>query len=143
MRLSMTSWPLFIKKTVAVFALSLLVVPLVGMKGGFPATAYLGGLVVLHVFVLAIYFYRIRFRELDHDLRSLIARVAALVFVGYLLLVVSDFDESTPRSTLVIQMLVVSVLHTAVLLLLMVRIARPDQAPAVGPRAIAEEPVEG
>ncbi|MGE0227574.1 MAG: hypothetical protein AB7I38_02810 [Dehalococcoidia bacterium] len=140
----MTDWPLFIKKTVAVFALSLLVVPLVGMKGGFPATAYLVGLVALHVFVLGIYFYRIRFRELDHDYRSLIARVAALVFVGYLLLVVSDFDESTSRNTLAMQMIGVSVLHTAVLLLLMVRISRPDTGgPRKPPAGIAEEPAEG
>jgi len=138
----MTSWPLFIKKTVAVFALSLLVVPLVGLKGGFPATVYLVGLVALHLFVLGIYFYRIRIRELDHDYRSLVARVAALVFVGYLLVAVSDFDDSTPRSTLLVQMLVVSLLHTAVLVLLMLRISRPDLSSAA-PRSIAEEPAEG
>ncbi|HRC62955.1 MAG: hypothetical protein K1X87_10775 [Dehalococcoidia bacterium] len=139
MRLSMTSWPLFLKKTAAVFALSLLVVPLVGMKGGVPATVYLIGLVALHLFVLGIYFYRIRFRELDHDLRSLIARVAALAFVGYLLVAVSDFDESTPRSTLLTQMLVVSLLHTVVLVLLMVRISRS----AAFTPSVSDEPAEG
>ncbi len=139
MRLTMTNWPLFIKKTVAVFALSLLVVPLVGMKGGFPATLYLVGLIVLHVFVLGIYLYRIRFRELDHDFRSLIARIAALAFVGFLLVPVSEFDDSTPRSTLIWQMLGVSVLHTAVLLLLMVRASRPDAYPR---SSIADEPAE-
>ncbi len=130
MQVTMTDWPLFAKKTASVFALSLLVVPLVEMKGGMPATAYLAGLVGLHAFVLAIYFYRIRFTELDPDTRSLVARIGALLFVTYLLVVVSDFDESTPVSGLLIQMLGVSVLHTAVLALLMVRIHRQPPAPA-------------
>lgn len=141
MRLSMTSWPLFLKKTAAVFALSFLVIPLVQMKGGLPATLYLVGLVVLHVVVLGIYFYRIRFRDLDGDVRSLVARVAALVFVGYLLLAVSDFDESTPVSTLLIQMFGVSVLHTAVLVLLMVRLTRPASASYAG-SSLTDEPAE-
>jgi hypothetical protein len=136
----MTDWALFLKKTVAVFALSLLLVPLVEMQGGVPAMVYMVGLVVLHVFVLGIYFYRIRFRELDPDPRSLVARVGALAAMVYLLAVVSDFDQSTPASTLLLQMLGVSVLHTLVLALLMVRINYRSPRPA--PTSLTEEPAE-
>ena len=122
MRVTMTDWPLFAKKTAMVFALSLLVIPLAQAKGGLPAMAYLMGLAGLHASVLVIYFYRIRVRELDPDARSLILRVAALVVVVYLLAVVSSFDESTPVSSLLVQMLGVSLLHTVVLALLMLRI---------------------
>lgn len=136
----MTSWPLFLKKTAAVFALSLLLVPLVEMRGGVPAMVYVVGLVVLHIFVLGIYFYRIRFRELDPDPRSLIARVGALAAMVYLLAVVSDFNQSTATSTLLLQMLGVSVLHTLVLALLMVRI---QYRPGVATSVLTEETAEG
>jgi hypothetical protein len=139
-RITMTNWPLFLKKTAAVFALSLLLVPLVELKGGVPAMVYVVGLVVLHVFVLGIYFYRIRFRELDPDVRSLFARVGALAFMIYLLAVASDFDQSTAMSTLVVQMAGVSLLHTVVLALLMIRIQyRPPHAAAT---ALVEEATE-
>jgi tellurite resistance protein TehA-like permease len=134
LRVVMTDWGLFWKKTLAVFGLSLLVIPLVELRGGLPAIAYMVGLVVLHAFVLVIYFYRIRFRELDPDTRSLIARIGALAVMVYLLTAVTDFQESTPMSTLVLQMLGVSLLHTVVLALLMLRLEhRGTYARAVGP----------
>jgi hypothetical protein len=127
---TMTDWALFAKKTAAVFALSLLLVPLVEMKGGVPGVVYMVGLVAVHLFVLVIYFYRVRFRELDPDPRSLLARVGALIFMVYLLTVASNFDEATPMSTLLLQMLGVSVLHAIVLALLMVRVDRRRYATA-------------
>ena len=139
-RVSMTDWALFTRKTVAVFGLSLLVVPLVELQGGLPAMAYVMGLIALHLFVLAIYCYRVRFRELDPDARSLVARVGALAFMVYLLVVVSDFEESTPTSTLLLQMLVISVLHTVVLALLMTRIRYRGPHPAIA--TLADEAAE-
>lgn len=138
-RVTMVDWGLFAKKTAAVFALSLLLVPLVEMKGGMPAVVYMVGLVVLHVFVLGIYFYRVRFRELDPDPRSLLARVGALAFMVYLLAVASNFDEATPMSTLLLQMLGVSVLHAVVLALLMLRVERRGYVAAP---ALIEETAE-
>jgi hypothetical protein len=140
-RITMTDWPLFLKKTAAVFGLSLLLVPLVELKGGVPAMVYVVGLVALHVFVLGIYFYRIRFRELDPDVRSLLARVGALAFMIYLLAVASDFDQSTSMSTLVLQMAGVSLLHTVVLALLMLRIQYAKRL-TPPPASLAEEAVE-
>jgi hypothetical protein len=124
----MTSWSLFLKKTAAVFVLAFALVPLLEAKGRLPASAYVGGLVALHIFVLAVYLYRVRFRDLDMDLRSLAARVVALLVVTYLLAVVSGFEAGMPRGQLVVQMLAVCVLHTAILVLLMTRVERPARA---------------
>jgi hypothetical protein len=113
---------LFWIKTLSVFALAFALVPLVALKQEFPATLYAAGLVVLHIGVLLVYLYRVRFRELDPDRRSLFGRALALAVVSYLLYAVSSFDPDTPLGMLTLQMLGVSVLHTAVLALLMVRI---------------------
>jgi tellurite resistance protein TehA-like permease len=122
LRVQLADTALFIQKTVTVFAVSFALLPLVGLKSDIPATLYVVSLVVLHLFVLAIYLYRVRFRELDPDARSLVARLLAVAVVVYLLFAVSSFEEGAPRSTLASQMLGLSVLHTAMLALLMVRV---------------------
>lgn len=121
-RLSLTEPRLFAIKTASVFLLAFMLLPLVSVKDGMPATLYAGGLVALHVVILGIYFYRVRLRDLDADRRSLVARVFALVVMTYLLMVVSRFDPESSISTLALQMLAVSVVHMAVLLLFMVRV---------------------
>jgi hypothetical protein len=121
-RLSLTEPRLFAIKTASVFLLAFMLLPLVSVKDGMPATLYAGGLVALHVVILGIYFYRARFQDLDADRRSLVARVFALVVMTYLLMVVSRFDPDSSMSTLALQMLAVSVVHMAVLLLFMVRV---------------------
>lgn len=134
MLLRMTSWSLFVKKTVAVFVLAFALVPLLEVKGQLPAGIYVGGLVALHLFVLGIYVYRVRFRDLDGDARSLIARVVALLVVTYLLGMVSAFEAGSGRGELLWQMLAVSVLHTVILVLLMTRVERPAPALLREPR---------
>ena len=138
MRLAMTDWRLFLAKTASVLVLTALVAPLVLVKGGIPATAYLIGLVVLHVIVLALYVYRVRFRQLDPDARSLAMRIGALVAVGYLLAVVSRFDGQTPTSSLLAQLAAVFVLHTVVLALLMTK-----RLPSRPLTALATDPGDG
>lgn len=135
MRISLTDRSLFLGKTLVVFVVSFALLPLVELKHDLPALLYAGALIVLHILVLAVYLYRVRFRELDSNVRSLAARILALVVVSYLLIAVSSFEEGASLSTLAWQMLGVSVLHTAVLALLMVRVTfeRPSTAsqPAV------------
>ena len=144
MRLRLSEPRLFVIKTVSVFALAFALVPLLAMKQELSAQLYAGSLVVLHVFVLGVYFYRVRFRELDPDARSLIARVLALVVVVYLLSAVSAFDQEAPLTTLALQMLGISILHMAVLLLLMVRVERGGEGEAereaVGAASTADTP---
>ena len=128
MRVEIADPALFIKKTVTVFAVSFALLPLVGFKSDIPAMLYVVNLVVLHLFVLAAYLYRVRVRELDPDARSLIARLLAVAVVVYLLFAVSSFEEGAPRSTLALQMLGLSVLHTAMLTLLMVRVRYAERS---------------
>ncbi len=122
LRVELTDSALFITKTVTVFAVSFALLPLVDLKSDIPAMLYVVSLVVLHLFVLAIYLYRVRVRELDPDARSVVARLLAVAVVVYLLFAVSSFEEGAPLSTLALQMLGLSVLHTAMLALLMVRV---------------------
>lgn len=121
MRIEFIDWPLFVRKTVAVFGLTLLLVPLLELKSDIPARAYLAGLVLLHIGVLVIYFYRVRLREVAPDARAIIARVSALVLVSTLLALVSKFDPAAPTSTLLVQALAVALLHEVILVLLMAR----------------------
>ena len=130
MRLHLPDRALFVRKTATVFVLAFVLVPLVDLKHQLPALIYAGALVALHVVVLGVYLYRVRFRELDADWRSLVARVMALVLVTYLLSAVSGFEEGTPQSWLAAQMFGISMLHTSVLALLMVRVERVEPVPA-------------
>jgi hypothetical protein len=124
---------LFLRKTVTVFALAVLLLPLVRMKSQVPALAYVTVLLALHVAVLGLYFYRTQVRSLDPDRRSLIARVIAVAFLGYLLYVVSRVSADTPTLWLVAQVLVASALHTSLLALLSVKVELQTRiaAPAV------------
>lgn len=124
MRIEFVDWPLFVRKTVAVFALTLLLVPLLELKSTLPARAYLAALVLLHVGVLVIYLYRVRLREVAPDARAVVARVSALVLVSVLLALVSKFDPAAPTATLLAQALAVALLHEVILLLLMARVVR-------------------
>lgn len=131
MRARLVDARLFVVKTVSVFVLSLALVPLVALKQELPVLLYAGGLVVLHIFVVGIYVYRVRFRDLDPDWRSLVARVLALAVVTYLLFAGSSFAPDASLVTLTMQMVAVSVLHTLVLVLLMVRIEPRRASPLI------------
>lgn len=130
MRLQIVHPALFAKKTVSVFVLAFALLPLVTLKQDLPALLYAGALVLLHAFVLVAYLYRVRFRELDADWRSLVARLLALAVVMYLLSAASRFSPDEGLGTLGAQMLAISVLHTAVLVLLMARVVPASGAPA-------------
>ena len=117
---------LFLWKAASVLLLSAALFPILSVKDGIPATIYTGALVVLHVVILGIYLYRVRFRDLDPDIRALALRVMALVVVTYLLLIVSRFDPDGPRSTLAIQLLAITAFHAILLALVMIRVEPRD-----------------
>ncbi|MDA0352667.1 MAG: hypothetical protein O3A10_10725 [Chloroflexi bacterium] len=113
---------LFLWKAASVLLLSAALFPVLSLKDGIPATAYALSLVVLHVAILGIYLYRVKFRELDPDARALALRVLALIVVSYLLVIVSRFDPDGPRSTLATQLLAITAFHAILLALVMIRI---------------------
>jgi hypothetical protein len=92
------------------------------VKDGIPATLYTASLVVLHVAILGIYLYRVRFRDLDPDARALALRVLALIVVAYMLVIVSRFDPDGPRATLAMQLLAITAFHAILLALVMIRV---------------------
>jgi hypothetical protein len=121
---------LFLWKAASVLLLSAALFPILSVKDGIPATIYTAALVVLHVAILGIYLYRVRFRDLDPDARALALRVLALIVVGYLLVVVSRFDPDGPRNTLALQLLGVTAFHAVLLALVMIRL-EPRDDPAI------------
>ena len=122
MRFVLSNPRLFLSKTVMVFALSFALIPLLQWKSDLPALAYSGSMVALHVFILGIYLYRVRFRDLDPDRRSLVARILGLAITTYLLSTTSSFSGESSVATLALQMLAVSLVHMGILALLMVRV---------------------
>jgi glycerol kinase len=71
---------LFVINALSVLALSFALLPIVAIKSSIPAVLYVGLLIVTHIFVLAIYLYRLRFRDLDPNLRSPEHRLAPTAF---------------------------------------------------------------
>lgn len=114
---------LFVAKTIFVWAASFAFVPLIDAneEGRISAVVYAVVLVALHVLFLIIYFWRVRFRELDPNWRSLVARVLGLVASVYLLYLVAG-HLSTNLSTLSLELFGLCLVHTFILLLLTIRI---------------------
>ena len=136
MRLILLDRRLFVRKTATVILATVALIPLASLKSGMPLGLYLGSLVVLHLFVLALYVYRVRFRELDPDWRSLAARVLAIGFVLYLLAAVEGFDAADSRRTMLLQAALAAGLHTFVLALLMVRVSYGPPEPTAVPSTV-------
>ena len=113
---------IFLGKALSVLVLSIALLPILALKSNIPAILYVGALVVIHILVLAIYFYRVRFRELDPNFRSLFARIIALAVVTYLLVIVSRFEPDSSWLTLSYQMLGITIFHALLLVLIMVRV---------------------
>lgn len=130
MRFVLSNPRLFLLKTASVFVLSFALVPLLQWKDELPALLYTGSLVALHVFILGIYLYRVRFRDLDPDRRSLVARILGLAITVYLLSATSAFDADSSIPRLAMQMLGVSIVHMVILLLLMVRVVPANTSTA-------------
>lgn len=114
---------LFIAKTILVWAASFAFIPLIDANetGRISALVYAAILVVLHVLFLIIYFWRVRFRELDPNWRSLVARIMGLLASVYLLYLVAG-HLSTNLGTLSLELLGLCLVHTFILLLLTIRI---------------------
>ncbi|MBT5775533.1 MAG: hypothetical protein HOH95_14295 [Dehalococcoidia bacterium] len=117
---------LFLIKALSVLVLSYALLPILAVKSSVPAYFYVSLMIVIHILVLAIYVYRVRFRELDASYRSLIARLIALAVVTYLLVVVSRFEDDASWAMLAFQMLGVTVFHAILLALIMFRLERRE-----------------
>jgi len=125
---------LFLRKTALIILASYSLLPLLLYKSSLPGALYASLLIVIHVGVLIVYVYKVRFRDLDVDRLSLGGRVLGLVTVIWLLTVVSGWQDHDHVGILAVQMLVLCLVHTVVLAFLMVAIERiSEPVPVVEP----------
>ena len=87
-------------KTALVFLASYALVPLLMSKSRLPSWAYALLLIGIHIGVLLVYLFRVRFMQLDADRRALAARVLGLGVSVWLLTVVRALNHARPASHL-------------------------------------------
>lgn len=85
---------LFIRKALVLFATTFALAPVLFWKHTLAATIYVAVLVVIHVWALVVFIYRLKWREAFRDRGGLLLRGGGLVFFGVLLgLVELDADS--------------------------------------------------
>ena len=130
--LSIPKPKLFIGKTLFVWAASFAFIPLIAANnaGRITAVTYAAVLIALHVLFLVIYFWRVPFRDLDSNWRSLAARLLGLAASVYLLYIVAGSLPSN-LGLLAIDLLGLCCVHTLILLLLTVKVDTAPKTPPV------------
>lgn len=129
---------LFVRKALLVFGASIALIPLLMMKATMPSSLYAIFLIVLHVAVLVVYFYRVRWQQLDADCKSLCARLLGLGISIWLLSVVSSAREGA-FARILLKLFVLCFVHTLTLALLMVAVERRER----GVVRLSQKPVTG
>lgn len=134
---------LFVAKTLFIFAATFAFVPLIAAnaEGRISGIVYAVILVVLHVVFLVVYFWRVRFRELDPNWRSLVARCLGLAASVYLLYLVAG-HLSDNLGQLSLELLGLCAVHTFVLLLLTIRINSTRDGKLDNPEPLLEEQIQ-
>lgn len=116
---------LFVRKLVMLLGFSAGIIPLLLYKNYFGAALYVILLLLLHLYFLVVYLWRVRWKELLNNKLGFVIRAAAILFFTYLLSLLRSGEEIAS----VIVFLCISVsIHIALLLLLMVRVERPSLA---------------
>eukprot|EP00212_Chloropicon_laureae_P005469 CAMPEP_0197492874 /NCGR_PEP_ID=MMETSP1311-20131121/16427_1 /TAXON_ID=464262 /ORGANISM="Genus nov. species nov., Strain RCC856" /LENGTH=185 /DNA_ID=CAMNT_0043038001 /DNA_START=38 /DNA_END=595 /DNA_ORIENTATION=+ len=111
-------------KTLAVVVLSYLLLPLVAVKKEVYPFIYTSLLIITHVGVLILYFYKVKYRKLDGSWRSLTARILALAFCIGLLFVVANHEKTGNMAVLAAYVTGLILVHALILVLLTVRAVR-------------------
>ncbi len=109
---------LFWRKVATVTFALLALEPLTYYKLYVPSVVYLSLILAVHIIFLYVYVSHIPWRELWADKRGLLARIIGIVIVGYLLALV---HISQNLWVILLNILAMSVLHSFILLLLMLR----------------------
>jgi hypothetical protein len=109
---------IFWRKVVTVTLALLILEPLTYYRLYVPSVMYLSLILVVHVLFLYVYISHVPWRELWAVKRGLLARTIGIVIVGYLLALV---HISQNLWVILMNILAMSVLHSFILLLLMLR----------------------
>eukprot|EP00941_MAST-03F_sp_MAST-3F-sp1_P003793 g3793.t1 len=117
---------LFLYKVVLVVLLSFGIFPLLLEKNKFPAYAYTGGLVFLHIAILFVYCWRVRCSEFG---KAFFARFLGLLICTGLLMVVAQAQEGPEKSKdiplLILYTVLLCTVHALILFLIMAVVTRP------------------
>uniref|UniRef100_A0A0G4H203 Uncharacterized protein n=1 Tax=Chromera velia CCMP2878 TaxID=1169474 RepID=A0A0G4H203_9ALVE len=113
---------LFLWKTAFVFVFTFALVPLIELENRIPGTVYAVFLIVLHLVILVIYFWRVHFRALDADWRSLTGRIVGLLASIALLYFAAKNEYKSNIGILCGYMFMLVIIHTLILALLTVRV---------------------
>jgi hypothetical protein len=109
---------LFWRKVVMVTLALLVLEPLTYYKLYVPSVVYLSVILAVHIIFLYVYISHVPWRELWIDKQGLLARIIGIVIVGYLLALV---HVSPNLLVILVNILAMSVLHSFILLLLMLK----------------------
>ena len=127
-RFRFTDFRLFLVKTAVVVVASYAFIPLILLhnKGEITALVFALILVGLHLAFIVIYLYKVKFRELDPDWRSLSFRILGLCACLGLLILVAEFLADRIW-VLSLELLGLCAVHTLILSFLMIEVRRPGQ----------------
>lgn len=129
---------LFVAKTLFIWVATYAFIPLIAadQKHTISATVYAVSLVVLHLVFIVVYFYKVRFRQLDNNWRSLTARVVGLLACVYLLYLVAGHLPKQ-LGVLSLYLLGLCTVHSLILVLLSVKV---EGAVKVPPPELVDNP---
>lgn len=130
LKIELTNKKLFFVKTAVIFLATYAFIPIMALHndGHLTSLTYAVILVALHIAFLAIYVWRVKFRELDPNNASLAARILGLITcVGLLALVAGQLEDDLGR--LAIELMGLCAVHTLILGLLMTRCRRAHVTP--------------
>lgn len=116
MRLTIYNPRLFYRKVATLTVATIILVPLVHYKLYISAFVYLGGLLILHLYIFYVYCKGVPLRELAANKKELVARVGGIGFFIYLLTVVSFAGSLV---SVMINLVAAFMVHIGILLLMM------------------------
>jgi hypothetical protein len=109
-------------KTLLIIFLTYALVPLIVLQNSIPKYLFTASFVFIHIVVLAVYMYGVRYQSLDVEWKSLGVRLLGLAFAIALLILVSSSAWKHSIIRLVLLMLVLCSIHLFILMLLLVRV---------------------
>ena len=127
-RLELVSPRTFLFKNLFIFAATYAFIPIIGEhdEGRIAGMTYALILVGLHLLFIVVYFWKVKFGQLDPDKKTLCARVVGLIFCLLLLMLVAGNLSDGDLSMLSVELLGLCAVHSLILALLSIRVRDCD-----------------
>ncbi len=127
----------FALKTMFIVAATYLFIPLMLLhdENKITSTVYALTLVALHLLFLIIYFYKVKFMQLDQNKTALFVRLLGLLFC-VMLLGLTASSLSDDLGSLAIELVGLCAVHTLILAFLMMKQVPPPQGDSLEPLVV-------